>query len=191
MCEVFGLFPSQTAIAFQPVLQALRISPWRRVQTQHLVSPFGETVCLPLLSKHDLVKLDTYRSQLDKTQSLIEGICVPCSYHIGSFRGRLESFPHGQSDLVSAPAEIVCPASVEGDGHEFYQNVGIKRRNRVPKWVHWNGDIQTCNPQLNAVSTEVFKKEGVKRLLLIGLSSVLVGFEGFQVGRQEWWTFMV
>lgn len=103
MCEVLSLFPSQIASAVQPVLQALGISPWSRVQTQHPVSTLGEMICLPLMSKHDLPILDTYRSQLDKTQSLSEDIRDSCFYHIDSFRGRLERFPHGQSDRVSAP----------------------------------------------------------------------------------------
>ena len=85
------------------------------------------------MSKHKLINLDTYRSQLGKIQSLIEEMPCPCSYHIGSCQGRVERFPLGQSDLVSAQAWIVCPASVEGDGHGFYQNVGIKKRNHVPR----------------------------------------------------------
>lgn len=133
MSEILSLFPCQTASAVQPVLQALHISPRSRVQTQHPMSMFGEMICLPLMSKHDLTNLDRYRSQLDKTQSLIEEISGSRSYHIGFFQGRVERFPLDQSDLVSAQALIACPASIEGDGHGSYQNVGIRRRNRLPK----------------------------------------------------------
>lgn len=85
------------------------------------------------MSKNDLANLYTYRSQLDKIQSLIEEISGSCSYQIGSYQGIVEKFPVGQSDLASAQARIACPSSAKGVGHGFYQNVGIKRRNRVPK----------------------------------------------------------
>lgn len=160
MSEILSLFPCQTASAVQPVLQALHISPRSRAQTQHPMSMFSEMICLPLMSKQDLTNLDTYRSQRDKTQSPIEEISGSCSYHIGSFQGRVERFPLGRSDLVSAQALIACPASAVRDGHGSYQNVGIKRRNRGPKWVQWNGDIQTCNPQLNVVSIEICPQKG-------------------------------